>query len=184
MVDFRAIIDNLHNIHFYDVFLPFILVYVVIFAILEKSAIFKVKEGDNSHIKNVHSLIAFVFALFVVASIQTVFFIEQLVVIISLIVIFILCVLILLAFIFGDEYQMLLRDSEGKVKGWISWTIAIVVFLVALGVLFWILDVWGWINYYLGGFYMQDFWTVVVVVVIIGAMVWVTKGDSSGSKKE
>ena len=41
MVDFGAIIDKLVNIGFYKVVLPFILVYVVIFAILEKDTSLK-----------------------------------------------------------------------------------------------------------------------------------------------
>ena len=110
-MDLRAVIDNLVDIGFYSVILPFLLVYVIIFAILEKSKIFKVSDGDNSHVKNVNSIIAFVFGIFVVASIQTVMYIESLIVNIVVFIIFILLLLIILGLIFGDDWNKLLRDK-------------------------------------------------------------------------
>ncbi|NCC71432.1 hypothetical protein EOM09_07685, partial [bacterium] len=92
MVDLRAIVDTLVEIGFMQVILPFILVYAVTYAILQKSKIFSYDSGSSEpgHVKNVNAIIAFVFGVFVVASITTVNAIESLIVGISLVLIFIL----------------------------------------------------------------------------------------------
>ena len=67
------------KIGIYDVVLPFILVFAIVFAILEKSKILgtvKVDKESYSN-KNVNSLVAFVVAFFVVASAQLVEIIAQ-----------------------------------------------------------------------------------------------------------
>ena len=68
MVDFRAIIEKLGTIGFFDVVLPFLLIYVVIFGILEKSGIFSkstdgLSQSDSKLFRNINAVIAFVFAL-------------------------------------------------------------------------------------------------------------------------
>lgn len=183
MIDFREIIDNLHDWHFYDVVLPFILVYVIVFAVLEKSKIFKVEGGDNNHVKNVNSVIAFVFGLFVVASIQTVQYIQSLIVNISLIIIFILVTMILLGFIFGDQYMQLFMEKDGnswKIKPAIAYTIGIVVFLTALISLLYII---GWMDWFIDWWDTQDFGnndigSIVIVIGVLAVLYWITKGDS------
>lgn len=189
MVDFRDIIENLQDWGFYDVFLPFILTYVVVFAILEKSKIFKVRgEGDdNKHVKNVNSVIAFVFGLFVIASIQTVQYIQSLILNIVLIIIFILVVLILLGFIFGEDYLQLFMKRDGehwKIKKWAAWCIGLVVFIVALAIFLWVI---GWLDGFLDWWDDLDFdgdGTVGTIILVIGVAIvlyWIT---NSGSDKK
>jgi len=67
------------KIGIYDVVLPFILVFAIVYAILEKSRILgMVKQGDKEYTnKNVNSLVAFVISFFVIASAQLVEIIAQ-----------------------------------------------------------------------------------------------------------
>lgn len=183
MVNFNEIIGNLIDIGFYSVVLPFILVYAVVFAILEKSGIFS-KSGENEkQTKNVNAIIAFVFGLFVVASIQTVKYIQSLITNIIIVIIFILVVLILLGFIFGEDYfKFLFKKADDKPNYPIIFTIAGVVFLVALGILFTILGVWEtldnlWKDITSSGLFS----TIIVILVIGGILVWITKGSNSGN---
>lgn len=177
MVDFSAVIENLKNIGFYDVFLPFILVYVVVLGVLEKSEIFS-KGGNDKQSRSINMVIAFVFGLFVVASIQTVKYIQSLITNIVIFIIFILVVLILMGFIFGKDYfEHLFKDGDGKVKKGIVWTVAGVVLAIAVGVLFMVLGVWDWIGDYFNGSMNLDWTSIIVVIAIIGVLVWVTKGN-------
>ena len=192
MVDFRAIMGKLGDIGFFDVVLPFLLIYVVIFGILEKSGIFSKKtdgttvQEDSKLFKNINAVIAFVFALFTVASIQTVQYIQSFITRTIIFVIFILVVLILLGFIFGDKYMDIFynMDDNGKrtkIKGWIVGVIASVVILTAVIVLMIVTGAWDVVvNWFEGldGINSEDFWTVVVVLGIIGVLVWTSGGLS------
>jgi len=179
-IDFREIIGNLYNIGFYDVILPFILVYVIIFAILEKSKIFSNSDGsDKNQVKNVNSIIAFVFGLFVVASIQTVKYLQSFIMYAVIVIIFILVVLILLGFIFGDDYKNLFRNADGKVSGWVSWGIGIVVFLVALFLLFKVLGVWNAVFSWFDSTSISSNFGTYFILLLIGVVLYiVSKGDS------
>lgn len=181
MVDFSLMIQKLIDIGFYRVFLPFILVYAVVFAILQKSKIFSGGDSEKDQVKNVNSVIAFVFGLFVVASIQTVTYIQGLITQISVFIIFILVVLILLAFIFGDDYNKLLKGEDGRMKGAVTWTIAAVVLLVSLAVMFSVFGLWDYVINFWNTYGNSDTLTTFFILVLIGGvLIWITKGDGNG----
>lgn len=175
MVDFRAVIDNLDHIGLYSVFLPFILTYVVVFAILEKSEIFSKKENkDVKQTKNVNAIIAFVFGLFVVASVQTVRFIQDLIMNIVVFIVFILVLLILLGFIYGDEYKKLLDNK------FVKWGIASIVLLISIIILFNVIGLWEYLeDFNLGD--SETWFTILIFGGIFGLLYWITKTDSKES---
>lgn len=189
MVDFRAIIDNLKDMHFYDVILPFLLIYVIVFAILEKSKIFSVKEGDNekSHVKSVNSIISFVFGFFVVASLQTVLYLENLIVNISVFLVFILVVLIVLGFIFGEDYMKhILKDKDDNLRMGVVWVIVAVVLIVSIFALVYATGMQDSItNFFddLGNFDSDSFWTIVIVIGIGAVLYWISKDSNSSPAK-
>ena len=187
MMDFGAVISNLVEIGFYSVVLPFLLVYVVVYGILEKSGIFKgSSDQDRTQTKNINSIIAFVFALFVVASVQTVMYLQNLITIIVTFIIFILVVLILLGFIFGDKYMELFM-KDGHLRTPIAWVISLVVLGIALIVLAKVTGAWDWIVEWWEDFESVDtLWTLGAVIGIGLILYWVSKDNgegSSGSKK-
>src|SRR3989338_9518794 len=71
---FRAAIDFLGRAGVYDVILPFILVFTIVFAILEKTKVFGMEniEGKEYTRKNLNAMTAFVIALLVIGSAQIV----------------------------------------------------------------------------------------------------------------
>lgn len=176
MVDFSVVIENLKDIGFYDVFLPFILVYVIVLGVLEKSGIFQKSDSDKQS-RSINMVIAFVFGLFVVASIQTVKYIQSLIINIVVFIVFILVVLILMGFIFGKDYfKHLFEGADGKVKKPIIWAVAGIVLAVATSILFMILGIWDWVGDRIGGSSFGIDWTSTLIILgIIGVLVWVTK---------
>ncbi|MBI4448523.1 hypothetical protein HY641_00660 [Candidatus Woesearchaeota archaeon] len=72
---FGRVIDFFIKLGIYDVVLPFLLVFTIVFAILQKTRVIgKMKEGSN---KNLDSMAAFCIAFMVIASAQLVEIITQ-----------------------------------------------------------------------------------------------------------
>ncbi len=67
---FREIIDFFDSIGVFDVVLPFLLVFTIVFALLERTKVFGMEkiEGKDYTKKNLNSAAAFVIAFLVVAS--------------------------------------------------------------------------------------------------------------------
>jgi hypothetical protein len=67
---FRETIDFFETIGLFDVVLPFLLVFTVVFALLERTKVFGVEkvEGKEYTKKNLNAIASFVIALFVVGS--------------------------------------------------------------------------------------------------------------------
>ena len=76
---FRGTIDFFGRLGIYDVILPFLLVFTIVFAILEKTKIFGMEEieGKKYPRKNLDAMVAFVIAFFVIASSKLVEVITQ-----------------------------------------------------------------------------------------------------------
>ena len=145
-IDFRNVIENLIDIGFYEIFLPFILIYAVVFAILEKSRIFE-KEDNDRNSRSVNSVIAFVFGLFTVASIQTVQYIQGLIVNIVVFLIFILVTMIALGFVFGKDYfKHMFENKDGTTNKGLIWTVGGLILVICISVLFSVLGVWQWLE--------------------------------------
>ena len=67
---FREILEFFDNVGVFDVVLPFLLVFTIVFALLERTKVFGVEEieGKKYTKKNLNSVAAFVIAFLVVAS--------------------------------------------------------------------------------------------------------------------
>ena len=95
---FREIIDFFDEIGIFDVVLPFLLVFTIVFALLERTKVFGVEEieGKKYTKKNLNSVAAFVIAFLVVASSELVEVITEVssnfVVLLFLVVLFLLLV--------------------------------------------------------------------------------------------
>jgi len=95
---FRGILELFDKIGVYDVVLPFLLVFTIVFALLERTKVFGVEkiEGKEYTKKNLNSVAALVIALLVVGSSKLVGIItkvsSQFVVLLFLVVLFLLLV--------------------------------------------------------------------------------------------
>ncbi len=112
---FRNAIDFLAELGIYDVVLPFLLIFAIVFAVLEKTKIFGTEkvEGVEYTRKNVNAIVAFVAALLVVASAKMVAAIN--ITVARLLIILVLAIMFLLLYgTFFGEKQDLFEDLKSK----------------------------------------------------------------------
>jgi hypothetical protein len=176
----------------YDVVLPFLLVFTLIFAFLEKTKILGVEvlkdaKGNEQSFtrKNMNSMVAFTIAFFVIASSQLVRVISE--VLANTVILIVLGLSYMLAtgiFHTGQE--------EYEVKGWYKHVLSTIALI---GVLLITLNALGWLDklYY----YLQRVWydvnvaAILMVLFFVGFIVFITWGNTTppppkkdGEKKE
>jgi len=168
---FREVLEFLGDIGLFDVVLPFLLVFTIIFAILEKTKIFGVEEieGKKYTKKNLNSIAAFVISFLVVASSELVEIIttisSQVVVLLLLIVLFLLLVG---AFYAEGEKSVFL---EG---GWKSFFMAIVF----IGILLIFFNTMGYLDKILD-FFQGDrneiVGSIILLVIVVLFIAWIVR---------
>ena len=109
---FRGMIGFLNKIGVYDVILPFLLVFTIIFAILEKTKIFGTEKIDGQEMtkKNIDAMVAFVMAFLVIASTKLVGIINEVMANVVLLVILGVCFLLLVGVFFAGDKEFSLKD--------------------------------------------------------------------------
>ena len=176
---FRGVISLLDRIGVYDIVLPFLLVFTIMFAILEKTKILGLEkiEGEMMPKKNLNAMVALIVAFLVVASTRLVAAINEVMANIILLLILAICFLLLVGVFHSDKEFSL--DKSPWVKFFMIFMFIgiVVIFLNALGWLQEILKV-------LENFDQDWAATLVFIVLIIGFMVYITWDKPKGSKKE
>ena len=111
----------LSNAIFQDVILPFLLVFTLVFAILEKSKLL----GDGKH--QINAIIGFVFAAILVSFTQYIGWLQNLVIffVVALFIIFIF--LLLYGFIWGETGGDMLKNAEP-----LKWTLGIIILIAVV----------------------------------------------------
>lgn len=174
MVDFNDAISFLIDVGAVHVLAPFILIFAIVFAILQKSQMFEGGSMDDSSAKKINSVIAFVFGIFAVIAANVVDFIGHTLATAAIVIVLILCMLLVLGFILGKEYTELFKDSRVK------YGILIVTLILTIGFIFTIFNIWDWINdlFSSASTGLGD-WTglVIMILVIIGSIYFVTKSS-------
>src|SRR4030042_4452892 len=94
---FRTTLEFFEKLGIYDVILPFLLVFTIVFAIFEKTKLFGTDDIDGKKYtrKNLNSMVAFVSAFLVVASTKLVAIINETVANAVLLLILSICFLLL-----------------------------------------------------------------------------------------
>jgi hypothetical protein len=170
----------------YDVILPFLLVFTIVFAILEKTRVFGYEEfkGEKYTRKNLNSIVAFVIAFLVIASSKLVEAITRISANMVLLLILIVFFLLLVGTFYGKEEDVALK---GK------WRVFFMV-IVFIGILLIFLDGvrledgTSWLEVSIG--YVSEYWsstvfaTLITVALIIALMAWITKEPSPAKKAE
>ncbi|MEK6940113.1 MAG: hypothetical protein AABX31_05280 [Nanoarchaeota archaeon] len=174
---FRGMIAFLNKLGVYDVILPFLLVFTIIFAILEKTKIFGT-EKDGMTKKNINAMVAFVIGFLVIASTKLVGVINEVMANVVLLVILGVCFLLLVGVFFTGKEEFSLKEMPVYLQIFtaIMFLGIIVIFLNALGWLQTIFDLFENIN--------AD-WaaTLIFIIIIIGFMVWITYTPKGEAKK-
>lgn len=168
------VLELFHNLGIYDIILPFLLTFTIIFAILERTKVLGVEEGKTK--KNLNAMVAFVMGFLVVASSQLVQAIttisSQIVVLLMLGVFF----LLLIGTFNTDE-----ENKEG-VKLHTAWKVIFGV-IMFIGIVFIFLDAIktdnkSWLDVFID--WISQFSTntavasIILLIVIIGAVVFIT----------
>ena len=187
---FRGTIEFLVKLGVYDVVLPFLLVFTIVFAILEKTKVLgtdTIGEKKEKHPKrNLNSMVAFCIAFFVILSRELVATINE-----AMANIVVLLLVIISFLLLAGSFQKETEDPYFLESPWniifmvIMFVGVVLVFLHAIpidnGNSNWLEYGWGW---------LEDHWNVdwfgaiVFVLAMAGFMFWITKPPSSGNKEE
>ncbi|PIN76156.1 hypothetical protein COV17_03150 [Candidatus Woesearchaeota archaeon CG10_big_fil_rev_8_21_14_0_10_36_11] len=175
---FRGVIDFFGKIGIYDVILPFLLVFTIVFAIFEKTKILGVEKIDGKEYtkKNINSIVAFIVALLVIASTQLVSVINEVMANVVLLLVLAVCFLLLVGVFFKDN-----EFSLEKMPGWTKFFM--IMMFVAIIVIF--LNALDWLQFVFALFvYWDATWAAAIIFVIfmIGFMWFITKDNAPKSK--
>lgn len=187
---FRGIIEFFDKLGIYDVVLPFLLVFTIVFAILEKTKVLGTEKVEGySHPlpkKNLNSMVAFVIGFFVIASSQLVEIITQ----VSAHMVVLLLLSIFFLMLVGSFWKE--SDEPFSIKelgrGWVI-LFTVIMFVGIVSIFLMALETPGgtpWLVWFLD--FLRTNWnstmvgSVILMGIIIGFMFWVVKSPSP--KKE
>lgn len=183
----RESLEFFDRIGIYDVILPFLLVFTIVYAILEKTKVFGMEKVGEKTVtkKNLNSMAAFVISFLVVASSQLVEVITQ----VSSHMVILLMLSVMFLILVGSFY----KEGEGVFleKGWKTLFMVIMFIGIVLIFLQAIKTDSGdsWLEYAFD--YMSDNWSstgvasIFLILFTVGIMYWLTKGeDTTKVKKE
>lgn len=169
---FRGAIVFFEKLGVYDVVLPFLLVFTIVFAVLERTKIFGIEKVANEEMtkKNLNAMAAFVIALLVVASTQVVAVINQGLAKVVLLLLIAVMFLMLIGTFFGKEEVKL----EGSWRAWGMGAMAAGVLLIFMHELGWLDPFW---NYIISNWSSTVMGSIILLIVIIVFMAYVTKPE-------
>ena len=137
---FRGVIEFFGEVGLYDIVLPFLLVFTIFFAVLEKSKILGVETvgGRETPKKNINAMVAFVVAFLVIASTKLVGVINTFMANIVLLLILGFSFLMLVGVFFSDK-QFHLEEMS-------NWKRAMMIFMF-IGIVIIFLHSMDWLQY-------------------------------------
>jgi uncharacterized BrkB/YihY/UPF0761 family membrane protein len=183
---FRGIIDFFVRLGVYDVILPFVLVFSIVFAILEKSKIFGTEtiEGEQYTKKNINAMTAFVIGFLVVASGQLVSIINKSLGNIVILLMVIISFLILIGSFFREDEHVFLKEGPWRTGFMIASLIGVIlIFLNAIPTE----DGSNWLNKSAG--WISDHWntnwvgSIILIILIVVLMYYIVR-DRPKPKKD
>ena len=170
---FRRAINLLAEVGVFDVLLPFLLVFTIMFAIFDKTKVFGSENGASK--KNINAIASFAAAFLVVGSAQLVKTINEA-----------MANVVILVFL-GVSFLILTGTLSGKDKaegGWLTFfklfmgVAVLMVFAHALG---WLQVFWDWV---LSAPTDPEIITSVVFLIIIVGFMWFIVSPSGESKSK
>ena len=188
MVDFRNLMYDLQSMGFMEVVLPFILVFAIVYAVLERLAIFK--DDDDKPRSNINVIISLVMGItFVTPSITGTYpghldpvrIISESLPNVGILVIAIVMLLLLLG-VFGIDLNTKKSKGLGTILVIGSVAFVLVIFLAAAGVFGTGASLPSWLWFV----YDSRFTTLIVTLLVFGTIIYgVTyKPASEDDKKE
>ena len=177
---FRGVLKFFDKIGLFDVVLPFLLVFTIVFALLEKTRVFGTEKYGNEEVskKNLNSLAAFVIAFFVIASSKLVELITQ---ISANVVLLVLAstLFILLAGSFSEQ-----KEKGYFLEGGFKATFMVIMFVGLLAIFLNAIKIGDNSLLEIGLFFIGQFFenvgvaSIVLVLAVVGIMIYVTRGKA------
>jgi hypothetical protein len=151
---------------------PFLFIFFVFFALLEKLKVF----GEDK--KQIHALIAFVIGFIFVSAIFPKVIVNNLILFLAVAIVIVFVVLLLWGFIAGEEGLKLSSAPKG-----LKWGIGIVIVLVVIFAVFWAagIDTIGFFDKIFHSSWSNTFWTNAFFIIMVAAALAVALG--TGKKK-
>ncbi len=183
---FRTSLEFLDKIGVFDVVLPFLLVFTIVFALLEKTKIFGTEKvgGEEYTKKQLNSLAAFVIAFFVIASSRLVEVITK----ISSNVIVLVLASVFFLLLAGSFHQQKPEGYflEGKFKALfliIMFIGLVFIFLNAIktGEKTWLTHLFDWLRQFSDNVSVSS---IILVVVVVAIMYYIGAVGKSGKAEE
>lgn len=171
-------VELLKDFGFFDVILPFLLVFTIVFGILEKTKIFGTEGEKQLPKKNINAMVAFVIAFFVLAAKEIIASFQESLPIVSLVLVAIISFLMLVGSFSSSKQEFNFMEMFG---GWK--TPLAIVFVISIIAIFF--HSFGWLEpiyEYISG-RGRDVFIVAVFVGIIAAVVGFVFNSSSGEAK-
>lgn len=168
---FRDVIIFFGDIGIYDVVLPFLLVFTIVFAIFEKSKILGTDEIDGQRYpkKNLNSMAAFVIAFLVVASSRLVAVINEAMANIVLLILIVVSFMLLIGIFYREDEDVVLDGPWRTAFMAVLLAAIVLIFLYALG---WLQDIWDFVVNNLEGDIVG---TVILLIIFVLFIWWVTR---------
>jgi hypothetical protein len=181
MTVFGSVILFFQDMGVYDVVLPFLLVFTIVYALLEKTKVLGTEKfGDKDLPKrNINSMAAFVIAFFVVASAQLVAIINEVAGNVVLLLLLITFFMLLVGTMERDSKEGFHLTGGFKTAFmWIMFLGVILIFLNAFGWLdeLWVYLVFNWDSSFVG--------MILLLAGIIGLMAYVMHTPKEEHAKE
>jgi small-conductance mechanosensitive channel len=171
MSTFREALFFFERIGIYDVVLPFLLIFTLVFAMLEKT---EVLGSKNPARKNLSAMVAFVSAFLVVASAQLVATINR-----TIAMTMVVLVMIILMMLVWGSFQ---KSGEAEAPSFYKNVLMVVTFLSVALILLWNL---GWLQtiyaYTSGNLTGPVVGSVLLLIIVVGFMYWIYNGGQSSS---
>jgi hypothetical protein len=191
MTVFGDSINFLVKLGVYDIILPFLLVFVLVFALLEKTKVLgtdTLKDGSGEKAeytkKSLNAMVAFVTGFFVVASTQLVSVINKSMSQIFLLMLLVVCFLLVWGTFHEQSKTGFFLDPKKPHQKFYYNALMAIVF-IAIAAIF--LNALGWLDLvydFLKGNWNTDYVAAVIfIAIIVGFMVWIT-GDQKAPVSE
>ncbi|HLC56000.1 MAG TPA: hypothetical protein VJJ23_02075 [Candidatus Nanoarchaeia archaeon] len=170
----------------FDIVLPFLLVFTLVFAILEKTRILGTESDEKTPKKNLNSMVGFVIGLLVVVSNKVVTAINHALPNVILLLTIFIAFLLLVGTFWKSGEKDFVKDHKSLYRFFIFVTL-ISVILIFLGAIradtgqSWLDLGWDYVTANWGGAVVSSF---IIFGVLILTMWFITKPKSSGSKSE
>jgi hypothetical protein len=187
---FATGIQFLDRLGVYEILLPFLLIFTLIYAVLEKSKIFGTEKiGDTEYTKkNLNSMFAFVVSFLVVASSRLVAAINEAVANMVILMLLGICFLLLIGVFHTGKDELEVGKPFKSIFTWLAFIGIILIFLHAIKTADgtpWLFFAFGFIVKNIDTGAMGALILTVVVVVVMGYITSAPKEkDADGDKKE